>query len=334
MLIRIYSLICYFKRTELEHCDSGRLASGIQQAHRRYHDMSEITASVVLYNTPQSQVNRILGCIAHSSLLVKTYLVDNSPLPLSLPALHPSVIYIKANENKGYGAGHNIALRKVLKTADFHFVLNPDIYFDPTELEKMLAFMKMDPTIGQLMPRITYQDGSLQYLCKLVPTPADLFLRRFAFGPLKKRLCSRTERFELRHSGYNKIMNVPYLSGCFMLFRTLALRKVGLFDERFFMYPEDIDITRRMHAEFRTVFYPEATVIHDHAKESYKNIRALMVHIYNSIKYFNKWGWIWDSQRSRFNRQTLQELEVLLRGANSPDALTIEKQIPAEIATH
>jgi cellulose synthase/poly-beta-1,6-N-acetylglucosamine synthase-like glycosyltransferase len=87
-------------------------------------------------------------------------------------------------------------------------------------------------------------------------------------------------------------MDVPYLSGCFMLFRVEALRKVGLFDERFFMSPEDIDISRRMDAEFRTVFFPGATIVHDHARESYKSMRSMWIHAENLIRYFNKWGWI------------------------------------------
>ncbi len=274
--------------------------------------MKPITASIVLYNTSECQLVRLLDCIRRSSLQIEIYLVDNSPVPLAFPCLNlPGIIYLPATNN-GYGAGHNIALRRVLDTADFHFVLNPDVYFEPAELEKMIDFMKDDPSIGQMMPRVTYPNGSLQYLCKLLPTPFDLFVRRFAFGPLKRLQRGRTERFELRHSGYDRVIDIPYLSGCFMLFRTSALRKIGLFDERFFMYPEDIDITRRMHAEFRTVYYPGATVVHDHAKESYKSIRALCVHVYNSIKYFNKWGWFRDSQRSRFNEETLEEIEIQL----------------------
>jgi GT2 family glycosyltransferase len=226
----------------------------------------------------------------------------------------PGITYIKAKANNGYGAGHNIALRRILESAEFHFALNPDIYFEPTELEKMIRFMGDDPVIAQLMPKVVYPDGSLQYLCKLLPTPADLFLRRFAFGQFRQVALQQTERFELRHTNYDKVMDIPYLSGCFMLFRTSALRRVGLFDERFFMYPEDIDITRRMHAEFRTVFYPGATIVHDHARESYKSTRALWVHLYNMAKYFNKWGWVRDPQRTQFNGDTLRRIEQSTNG--------------------
>jgi hypothetical protein len=220
------------------------------------------------------------------------------------------VIYIRSGKNLGYGAGHNIALRKALETSDFHFVLNPDVYFAPEELKKMLLRMGQDPKIGQLMPKVTYPDGSIQYLCKLIPTPFDLLFRRFLVGPFRSLARQRLERFELRFTGYDREMDVPYLSGCFMLFRISSLREVGLFDERFFMYPEDIDITRRMHAVHRTLFFPGATIVHDHARASYNNGRMLKIHIVNLIKYFNKWGWFFDAERKANNKVVLRSIEL------------------------
>ena len=282
-----------------------------------------VTASVVLYNTPKDQLDRLIDCTARSSQKLHLYLVDNSPRFVDSTLFHlPGVTYIKAKANKGYGAGHNIALRESLKISDFHFVLNPDISFGPEELGKMVRFMENNPSVGQLMPKVVYPGGRTQYLCKLIPTPADLFLRRFALGPLKALASKKIEQFELRFTGYEREMDVPYLSGCFMLFRMSALKHIGLFDERFFMYPEDIDITRRMHAEFRTVFFPKAIVVHDHAQESYKSKRALLVHIINLIKYFNKWGWIWDEQRTKINRKVIQQFE----DRNSRDSQTISAQ--------
>lgn len=268
-----------------------------------------ITASIVLYNTPENQLERLFGCLVNSTIRLTTYLVDNSPQPLDYKCIRDSgFIYSRPKTNGGYGAGHNIVLRRILESSEYHFVLNPDIYFNDSALEAMIRFMSQDVTIGQLMPKITYPDGSLQNLCKLLPTPFDLFLRRFAVGPLRKALISRSEAFELRHTCYDSVMDVPYLSGCFMLFRASALRRTGIFDERFFMYPEDIDMTRRMHALYRTVYYPGATVVHDHARQSYKSLWALWVHMYNLAKYFNKWGWLWDPERVRINRETLERL--------------------------
>jgi GT2 family glycosyltransferase len=132
----------------------------------------------------------------------------------------------------------------------------------------------------------------------------DVFGRRF----LPKRwMKKRNQRYELRASGYNRIMNIPYLSGCFMLLRTEAVRKARLFDEQFFMYPEDVDLTRRIHRDYLTVFYPHTTIIHNHEKASYRSIRMLWVHMANMCKYFNKWGWWKDEERKLVNELTTKE---------------------------
>jgi len=98
---------------------------------------------------------------------------------------------------------------------------------------------------------------------------------------------------------------VPFLSGCFMLLRTEALQKVGLFDERFFLYFEDTDLSRRIHQQFRTVFFPDATIQHIHERKSYKEFKQLWYHIKSSIYYFNKWGWFIDRERDTVNRNIL-----------------------------
>ena len=275
--------------------------------------MTAITASVVLYKTSVEQLVRLYGCLSRSSRRPHLFIIDNSPKATPLPFEIPSwITYFHAEANLGYGGGHNVALRRILDTSELHFVLNPDIFFGPAELEGMIDFMDQHPEVGQLMPKVVYPDGSLQYLCKLLPTPSDLFLRRFMVGPLRRFAEQRSERFELRFTGYNREMEVPYLSGCFMLFRTSALRQIGLFDERFFMYPEDIDITRRVNAQFRTMFFPGATIIHDHGRESYKNARAFWIHTMNIVRYFNKWGWFHDPARTRVNRKTLQQFRPVL----------------------
>lgn len=268
-----------------------------------------ISASIVLYNTNQEQLKRILDCVVQSAVIDRVYLIDNSPTFCDTPLYHlPIVTYFNSFKNRGYGAGHNIALREALLHSEFHFVLNPDIYFEPGALLSMVGRMRQDESIGQLMPKVVYPDGRLQCLCKLIPTPMDLVVRRFFRGPLKVLVKTSAEQFELRFTGYINEMDVPFLSGCFMLFRTSALKQVGLFDERFFMYGEDIDITRRMHSKYRTIFYPEATVVHDHARESYKSNRMLWIHVVNIVRYFSKWGWLFDGERKAVNTKILRAL--------------------------
>ena len=103
-------------------------------------------------------------------------------------------------------------------------------------------------------------------------------------------------------------MEVPFLSGCFMFLRTKVLEDIGLFDERFFMYAEDIDLTRRINEKYKTIFYPKTFIYHGHAKESFKKIKLFYIHLTNIIIYFNKWGWIFDSKRKKINKRILKQL--------------------------
>jgi len=269
-----------------------------------------ITASIVLYQTSPNQLYRLLDCIHESNIINKVYLIDNSKLIMNYDfSSYPLVSYIRLNKNIGYGAGHNIALRLAQKSSIFHFVINPDIYFEGSMLERMISRMLEDESIGQLMPKVLYPNGDIQHLCKLIPSPVDLIFRRFLKGVFKSSARKKEHVYELRFTGYSREMIVPYLSGCFMLFRVSCFRVVGIFDERFFMYPEDIDMTRRMYMKFKTIFYPEAVIFHDHAKDSYKSKKMLWVHMVNMIKYFNKWGWYFDSNRKAINTIVIKSLK-------------------------
>ncbi len=269
--------------------------------------MHMLNVSIVLYKSPFDQVEQMVKILRQCSLVHDIFLVDNSPSSDARWTTLP-VRYEFNNRNIGYGAAHNRALRETLKSdTPYHLVINPDIQLDSTIFDDIVAFMEANKDVGLLMPKIFYPDGRLQHLCKLLPTPWDLFGRRF----LPRCLTAHSQRrFELRDFDYNRIVNIPYLSGCFMFLRCDTLRTTGLFDERFFMYPEDIDLTRRIHRQWRTIFYPKVSIIHHHEQGSYKNRHLLMIHIINMIRYFNKWGWLCDKERATLNQQTLNQLNL------------------------
>lgn len=269
-----------------------------------------ISGSIVLYKNDNSVTRAILDFL-NSPLPIKLFLIDNSPTDKLKTDLADVIIdnrveYIFNNNNIGFGAAHNIAIRRIIDASDYHLVLNPDVTFEPAVIEALHSYMQENKDVGLVMPKVFYPDGQLQYACKLLPTPVDLIFRRFLPSSFTKK---KIDRFELRSSGYDKEIQVPYLSGCFMFLRTEALKKIGLFDERFFMYPEDIDLTRRMHKEYRTMFYPNVSIVHEHEKGSYKSLKLLYIHIINMIKYFNKWGWIFDNERKRINKRTLSQFK-------------------------
>lgn len=276
--------------------------------------MINLSVSIVLFHNKKEQVERAICSVLNTNLKVRLFLVDNSTSD-DLKSLsnidNRRIEYIFNNSNLGFGGAHNIAIRKSIEeNTPYHLVLNPDVYFEKGVLEELYNFMENNPDVGLVMPKVLYPDGKLQYLCKLLPTPIDLFGRRFLnFGPFRKFIEKRNEIYELRFTGYNKIMEVPYLSGCCMFLRTNILKKVGLFDERFFMYLEDTDLTRRIHKVSKTIYYPYVHIYHEYGKGSYKNLKLLKYHIDSAIKYFNKWGWVFDKERVLINKSILEKLE-------------------------
>lgn len=267
----------------------------------------KITGSIVIYKNDlkllQNAVDSFLKNTPDSTL----YLIDNSPTDRYATAfVHPRIRYIFTNKNIGFGAGHNLALKEILAEGHslYHVVLNPDVYFDNEVFPKLFSYLEKHPEVGLVMPKVLYPDGRLQPLCKLLPTPLTLFTRRFLqfFPALSNRM---NHSYEMHFSGYDKIMEVPFLSGCFMFLRTEALRNVGLFDERIFLYTEDTDLTRRIHQKYRTIFFPEAIIYHYNDRGSYKNAAKLIHHIGSAIRYFNKWGWFRDNERKFINERIL-----------------------------
>lgn len=217
----------------------------------------------------------------------------------------PSVVYL-SSPNDGYGAGHNRAMRCSLDTGtDYHLVVNSDVEFEPRILEKAVRYMEMNDDVALVHPRMEYPDGRQQYTARLLPTPIDVFARRFLPAFLFRK---RDRRYTLRFVDREEAFNVPYVQGSFMLLRCSALQETGLFDTRYFMYPEDIDLTRRLHRKYKTLYWPEISAVHKHRAASYGDFRMLRIHIVNMIRYFNKWGWFADSERRRMNRRLLDYL--------------------------
>lgn len=273
-----------------------------------------LNVSIVLYRPNVQQVVDLCDELLKAQCVRKIFLIDNSPMESNeLSAFGGKVSYRwQQGNNLGYGRGHNIAIREsVYYNTPFHLVMNADVSIAASDLDRLYHFISHHNEVGQLMPKVVYPDGELQYLCKLLPAPLDVLLRRFL---PKNWVKKRNERYELRFTGYDKIMNVPYLSGCFMLLRTEAVLKARLFDERYFMYPEDIDLTRTIHRDYLTLFFPDVTVVHDHARESYHSWHMTWVHMVNMCRYFNKWGWWFDKERRVMNRLTLKSLTA----ADSP----------------
>jgi len=270
--------------------------------------MRLVTSSIVVYKNEIEVLQRAIDSFLNTDLDVKLYIVDNSPSKVIGDLCKDKRIeYIFNNKNLGFGAGHNVAIRKSGGESRYHLILNPDIYYERGVVEELCDFMESNREVGLLMPEVRYFDNSRQYLCKLLPTPFVFFLRRCNSKILKIVFKDKLNNYELKFTGYSKIINVPHLSGCFMFIRRDVFNKVGFFDERFFMYLEDVDFSRRIHVYYKTLFYPQTSVYHQCAMESHNSLVAFMYHLSSAIKYFNKWGWFFDKERKSINQEALRK---------------------------
>jgi GT2 family glycosyltransferase len=270
--------------------------------------MYDIVCSLVIYKNDRKQLLDAINSFLDTKLNVKLILIDNSPkADLKDVIIEERVEYIFNPSNPGYGSTHNIAIKKYSDKSKYHLVLNPDIYYSRGVLEGIINFMDSDNSIGLIMPKVLYPDGSIQYLAKLIPSPFVFFVRRFLPIPiLKKRI---SDKFELRFSGYDTIMEAPYLSGCFMFFRTNVLKELNGFDEKIFMHMEDLDISRRCYeADYKTIYFPYQIVYHDHLYKTFLTFANLKMYFTSAFYYFNKWGWFLDKKRNKINKKIVKQI--------------------------
>lgn len=267
----------------------------------------KISASLVIYNTSPDAfapaVKSYLSSIEDAQLVI----FDNSEFPLSHEILeHPRVRYVFNNKNIGFGAAHNRSFNALATDSDFHLILNPDVHFGPEVIPRLLHVMHEHPSVGAIMPKVLYTDGTTQRLCKLLPTPFYLFARRFIkWNLILKYINHRYELFDLPD---DRLFDVPSISGCFMFVRSVLYKKLGGFDERYFMYMEDVDLVRRLGDFSRIVYDPSVSIYHGYAKGSYKNKRLLRYHLLSALRYFNTWGWFCDPVRRLRNAEVLNTI--------------------------
>lgn len=264
-----------------------------------------ITVSIVTYKNDFNEVKTCLSNFIDSEEILKVAICENSETPILsedlLADFSKKIVYISNTKNNGYGAGHNLAYSTVKQlNADYHVVMNLDVFADINVFIQLEKLLSENRNIVHAMPKIISPNGEIQRNCKKLPSPANLFFRRFFTNFSITKKCD--DKYTLKDYDYSFTLNAPYLSGCFMFLRKETFEAISGFDERFFMYPEDIDLTRRLHKIGQTVCYPYCSISHEHGRASYKSLKMTFIHIIGMIKYFNKWGWLIDNEKKRFNK--------------------------------
>ncbi len=254
----------------------------------------KITVSIVAYKNYGEilQALRTLFHYTHSDLKIKVYIIDNSNNPyskerkkfISVLAKYPKVEYIDAKENLGFGKGHNYILDKM--DSDYHCIMNPDILFCEDAFSEIIKYMDEHSDVGMVIPNIIDEAGKRQHVYRKEVTVGDMFIRMFCKKMFPKRIAYHT----LQDKDYSKPFLVPFGQGSFLVVRSKLFKRLGGFDDHFFMYLEDADLCKRVNAESKLMYIPNATVIHKWHQDSHKSLKLFKIHFASMKYYFKKWG--------------------------------------------
>ncbi|SEK02318.1 glycosyltransferase family 2 protein [Paraburkholderia diazotrophica] len=267
-----------------------------------------LSISIVVYRPDLTLLQSTLESVATAcggvratrpSFKLGLLLVDNGGLPdiaATLAKVRAQGItceVISGQGNVGYGRGHNLAIER--SPYSFHLVLNPDIELDAKALANAVDFLCAHPDAGLLTPRIGDDAGQLQYLCRRYPTLVDLFVRGFLPTCARRLFSRRLARYEMRDliNECDVVWDPPIVSGCFMMFRTIVLKRLAGFDPRYFLYFEDYDLSLRAHDVTRVVYTPVVRVLHHGGGAARKGSAHIRMFVASAYKFFDRFGWKW-----------------------------------------
>ncbi|MFC5775682.1 glycosyltransferase family 2 protein [Ectobacillus antri] len=194
------------------------------------------------------------------------------------------------HENNGFGFGHNYNLMHA--DEKYFLVFNPDIILKKQDLLNMLEIMEQQSDISLLVPKVLNADGTTQHLVRNRVSVFDYALRFIPFQFVKKMFSKRLHSYECRDLPNDRNVDIRIGSGCFMLVRGEAFKRVNGFDDRYFMYFEDYDLCLKLRQrDERVVYTPFSEVIHYYERGAHKNSKLFKIFMQSMYKFFDKWGW-------------------------------------------
>lgn len=251
---------------------------------------------LVAFHPAAREVARLQACLGQLSDGISYGVVVNDHHPgEAVDALRDRAEFFLTNRhNPGYGSAVNQAISHLSGKGhlpSYAAALNTDLSWQSGTFERLLSWLEQHKEVSLAVPRIVDAQGTAQRLCKRNPTVLAMLSRRFVPTWAKPRWLIRYDSwYVMGDHDYGAVFDVPYLSGCCMLMRSEAFLKVGGFDERFFLYLEDADLTRRMASEGRCVHLPVVEVVHAWGRGNYASMRLMLVNLVSSWRYFRRWG--------------------------------------------
>lgn len=263
----------------------------------------DLSISVVNYNTKNLVKQFIKNCTARSAgISYEIIITDNGSKDGSVGFIEKEIlpnyphVRLIAEKNRGFGAGHNRGVRE--SNGRFILIANPDLVMADDALIRLCRFLDENPKPGIVAPKLIYPDLSTQKSCHAWPSALTPLYRRTGLGKTRQGVRDLA-RYELREYDRQTPRRVDWVVGACMLIRRETWNAVNGFDERYFLYYEDVDICKKVGAEGYEVWYnPNAAMIHFHKRLSaqkkwWKFIfdKTARIHVASHIKYFRKWGW-------------------------------------------
>lgn len=251
---------------------------------------------VVAFHPDQAEVDHLAACLALLPAHIGYAVVANDHRPGEpVDGLAPGAeMFLPMAVNLGYGRAVNRAVSELRRQGPMPAwigALNTDLSWAPGSFETLLGWLESQDQVTLAVPRIVDPFGQAQQLCKQNPTLLGLLSRRFLPEALKPAWLRRYDsRYVMAERDLATVFEVPYLSGCCMLIRTCSFLAVGGFDERYFLYLEDADLTRRLSALGRTVHLPVASMVHAWGRGNHRSWRLTLVNLHSAWIYFTTWG--------------------------------------------
>jgi len=255
----------------------------------------DLAVIIVNYKACDLLRDCLRSVLANKGVSYCVFVVDNASGDGSVEMVRrefPEVRVQALDRNIGYGPANNLGIKEAL-AADipprYILLLNPDTVLPPDALARMVAFLEAHPEAGAVGPKLVRPDGSLDLACRRsFPTPAVSFYRLSGLSRLFPK-SRRFARYNLTYLDPDCLTEVDSLVGACMLLRREALEQVGLFDEAFFMYGEDLDLCYRLKQHGWKVFYnPAVTVLHYKGESSRRNSARANYEFYRAMLLFHR----------------------------------------------
>ena len=252
---------------------------------------STVSACIVLYHA-DDDVFRAVQSVKDSILPVDLYVADNSPecdTAARIKAQWPEATILTQEGNLGFGRANNAVLPHI--QSRYHLLVNPDVTFEPDLIGRMVAWMDEHPEAAVLTPRVFFPDGTEQFLPKKQPTVRYLLGGRLE--KLGEPFRSYRRDYTLQGQEITQPTPVGFATGCFLLIRTELFKELQGFDDRFFLYLEDSDLSRRVMQKGQIIYHPDMCITHAWHRENTKTFKGNMRQVHSIIKFFKKWGLSW-----------------------------------------